>query len=238
MSKQIQWLRISVEGVLIVGSILLAFGIQAWWETSKERTGEQEVLRGLEEDVTANLEQLEEVIATHVWARTMVVELQTMSDTDLARLPQDSANQYVRALSVPRTFDARDGTLDAVVASGSLAILADTRLRNLLVEWEGDVEDAAEEARGLGAVAERVMLRNVELGGPWRLASSDSAPLAGIYEATRYFPHADLVLLTGDAELMGLVRWKIFVANIYLLELRPLADQAARIQALIQESRR
>ncbi len=32
MTRQIPWLRFFVEGVVIVGSILLAFGIGAWWE--------------------------------------------------------------------------------------------------------------------------------------------------------------------------------------------------------------
>ena len=32
MAKQVPWLRIMAEGVVIAGSILLAFGIQAWWE--------------------------------------------------------------------------------------------------------------------------------------------------------------------------------------------------------------
>ncbi len=29
-TRSIPWLRIFVEGVVIVGSILLAFGVQAW----------------------------------------------------------------------------------------------------------------------------------------------------------------------------------------------------------------
>ena len=32
MTRQIPWLRAFVEGVVIVGSILLAFGIDACWE--------------------------------------------------------------------------------------------------------------------------------------------------------------------------------------------------------------
>ena len=32
LKAQIPWLRVRVEGVVIVGSILLAFGIDAWWD--------------------------------------------------------------------------------------------------------------------------------------------------------------------------------------------------------------
>ena len=41
MTKKIPWLRVWVEGVVIVVSILLAFGIQAWWD---ERQESQEVM--------------------------------------------------------------------------------------------------------------------------------------------------------------------------------------------------
>ena len=32
LKPQIPWLRVFVEGVVIIGSILLAFGLQAWWD--------------------------------------------------------------------------------------------------------------------------------------------------------------------------------------------------------------
>ncbi len=37
---QIQWPRFVIEGVVIVASILLAFGIEAWWENRQERQDE------------------------------------------------------------------------------------------------------------------------------------------------------------------------------------------------------
>ncbi len=41
MSRQVPWLRVLVEGVVIVGSILLAFGIDAWWKGREERRAER-----------------------------------------------------------------------------------------------------------------------------------------------------------------------------------------------------
>ncbi len=48
-TRQIPWLRVFVEGVVIVGSILLAFGLQAWWDGRQERAlehGAPEMNRG------------------------------------------------------------------------------------------------------------------------------------------------------------------------------------------------
>ncbi len=46
MKPQIPWLRVFVEGVVIGGSILLAFGIQAWWEGRGVRVQDQALLGG------------------------------------------------------------------------------------------------------------------------------------------------------------------------------------------------
>ena len=51
MTKQLPWLRVFVEGVVIVGSILLAFGIDAAWEGGQERTLERDYLDRLLDDV-------------------------------------------------------------------------------------------------------------------------------------------------------------------------------------------
>ena len=44
MKAQIPWLRIFVEGVVIVVSILLAFGLQAWWDGVQDRQTEHSIL--------------------------------------------------------------------------------------------------------------------------------------------------------------------------------------------------
>ena len=49
MKAQIPWLRVFVEGVVIVGSILMAFGIDAWWDGVQEREEEERILAALED---------------------------------------------------------------------------------------------------------------------------------------------------------------------------------------------
>ena len=44
MKAQIPWLRVFVEGVVIVGSIVLAFGLQAWWDGRQDAALEPQVL--------------------------------------------------------------------------------------------------------------------------------------------------------------------------------------------------
>lgn len=49
--RTIPWLRISVEGVAIVASILLAFAIDAWWDDRQRDESEQVVLQTLLDDL-------------------------------------------------------------------------------------------------------------------------------------------------------------------------------------------
>ena len=59
LSKQIPWLRVFVEGVVIVGSILLAFGLQAWWDGQVDRQTELTILGELHTALSSDLEVLE-----------------------------------------------------------------------------------------------------------------------------------------------------------------------------------
>ena len=44
MSKQIPWLRVIVEGVVIVGSVLLALAADAWWDGREDQSFATEAL--------------------------------------------------------------------------------------------------------------------------------------------------------------------------------------------------
>ena len=57
-NRTIPWLRVLVEGVVIVVSILLAFGVQAWWEGQQERRDEVESLQLISRDLTATIEMM------------------------------------------------------------------------------------------------------------------------------------------------------------------------------------
>jgi hypothetical protein len=45
LKPSIPWLRVLIEGVVIVGSILLAFGIDAWWNERQETEAAEELAR-------------------------------------------------------------------------------------------------------------------------------------------------------------------------------------------------
>ena len=51
-TQSIAWKRLAIEATVIVGSILLAFAIDAWWEERGERQAEVVLLERLRADFT------------------------------------------------------------------------------------------------------------------------------------------------------------------------------------------
>ena len=62
MTRQVPWPRILIEGVVIVASILLAFGIQAWWERLGDAQQREAILAGLASDFALAATDLERVM--------------------------------------------------------------------------------------------------------------------------------------------------------------------------------
>ncbi len=59
---RLQLARLAVEALAIIGSILVPFGIDAWWERRKDRAAEHDLLASLNEEFRANLETLSTAI--------------------------------------------------------------------------------------------------------------------------------------------------------------------------------
>ena len=49
------WMKLGIEGVVIVASILLAFGLQAWWDDRKDAETEHAMLLALESELQGDL---------------------------------------------------------------------------------------------------------------------------------------------------------------------------------------
>jgi hypothetical protein len=58
--SNIQWKPILVEGAAVVASILLAFAIDAWWDSVKAQNETQEILNAVRLEMDLNLAGLRE----------------------------------------------------------------------------------------------------------------------------------------------------------------------------------
>ncbi len=150
-NEEIPWKRISIEAAAIVGSILLAFAIDAWWEERHERIDETEQLARLHVEFSKNRERIDE----RVWESEILDACIEVFDLIEAAQRREVAEIEVlestmrRVLTAP-TFDADTPILNGLIRSGRLEIVEDERILAPLATWERllrDYTSFAERAR-------------------------------------------------------------------------------------------
>lgn len=226
------------EAVVIVLSILLAFGIEALWSERQERGEERTALQSLEAEFSANLVQLDTVIARHEGGRALVEMLVELSEAEIGALDQAMVSEIMLATANPWTFDPVLGTTDALVGAGRLGIIRDADLRTALTSFKNYVGDAEEDVAATLGFANDIWRAQIRHGGPWAEAGRETA-LAGaipVPDFVRPATAADLLSIRSDPELMSLVAWFHLNAGYYLVELGRVRDQIDIILALTSES--
>lgn len=123
--------RLFAEGTVIVLSILLAFAIDAGWESSQERQKEASYLGQLESDLENTLENnaLFGGRADSIdWAAARLVS----SYYELEPPPLDSVETWLAMSNTYWVVQPRLGTVEALVTSGDIALIRDDSLRSAL----------------------------------------------------------------------------------------------------------
>ena len=143
-----RWGRVSAEGVLIVLSILLAFGIEAGWSERAERRAEAEALQAPKDDFVENRARLASVISEHAEVRDASVRVLAMTGPEANQIVSDVAmDTLVMALiAYPKVFPVT-ATYDALIASGRIELLESATLRRELARWSTAIADLREEER-------------------------------------------------------------------------------------------
>ena len=140
MKTHVAWLRVFVEGVVIVGSILMAFGIDAWWDARQERSRERAALLALARDFAAAADALER--------QFLVMDSVTLAaETILEWTGPEADSRYADSLAVllPAVsrlpgFRPPLGTLEALLGSGDLGLVRSDSLRAALASFPSRLE--------------------------------------------------------------------------------------------------
>lgn len=195
-TRQIPWPRIVAEGVAIVVSILLAFGIQAWWEERRDRIEEVEILRGLDQDFSLYEQRLETFEARARRTMRLLTPLLEAGPPTFGDPPapavSDSALYF---MSVIATLEATGGTLEALLSSGRMELLQNRHLRAELTSWPNvvsDIRDNELDRRGfdLNIVTPFLVSRGVPLSRVGAVSFDWPTPQATDEQATGIY--ADL----------------------------------------------
>lgn len=139
MIRRIPWTRVFVEAFVIVASILIAFGIDAWWDARGEREEERRALHGLMGDFEAADRLLETsvlVIDSAAAAAGAILDLvDPEGDPGLA----DSLAVLIPRIIRRPVFLPPMGTLEALLGSGDLGLISNDTLRAALASFPSHV---------------------------------------------------------------------------------------------------
>jgi hypothetical protein len=139
-TRSLPWLRIIIEGVVIVVSILLAFGIDAWWEGQQNRAEEERVLSALLDEFVDNGDGLATTREVH--RREVRAMEALLAAAESGALPATATLDtiFARALYVGH-YNPRTGALSSTISSGRIDLVKNPELRNRLAGWDAIISD-------------------------------------------------------------------------------------------------
>jgi len=150
MADRVNWLRVLTEGVVIVASILMAFGVQAWWEWRQDRVLERDAL----ERLAAEFAEIDSVLvqwsAAHR-AKTAASDV-LLSHTrpgGTGTLSSDSIGALVGTVRVAWTIDLPFANISALESSGQFTTLRNLALLTELSRFRAIIVDLQEDELGV-----------------------------------------------------------------------------------------
>ena len=157
MTRSIPWLRVSVEGVVIVASILLAFGIDAWWARIESHRNALAELGTVSEEVHEARTQLQDLVRWRERERSAALAVQTrlegVSPDNPIALPD---TLFALSFGMRLVTDAPTRATDAFITSGHIDEVEDFELRQALLSWTSSLTDLRDDEVRFGAVQDQL----------------------------------------------------------------------------------
>ena len=225
--------RLLVEGLVIVASILAAFALDRWWESTRARAEERQVLEALDVEFRAAREQLETTLALHRRILHSVDFVREELDraigdgTPYVVLPDTS----LALLYIPPTTQLTLGTLDGLVGSAHLGVIRNAELRSSLASWGSTLDELTEEE-----VASRQYV-NTELDRAFRARVNVNAFRWILDESLDTKAHGTVSRVPAETELLGVVASRYALLDHGIDEYPPVLAELDRLLELIAGSR-
>jgi len=142
------------EIILVVIGILIALQINNWNEEKKEHEKEQAFLREINLDFKSNKAQLDSIIIfnkTNLHAATRLLEIMSFFDHNNPQRNKsnahfaDSIGYYNNLVWRNKSFNPKNGAVEALLNSSSFDLIKNDTLRRNLISWKDVLGDYLEE---------------------------------------------------------------------------------------------
>jgi hypothetical protein len=210
---------------LIVVSILVAFGIDTWWDGRQDRDREASAIAGIEEDFRGNLAALHRQIGRHE-VRIESARLLLSAVGPSAPSGDSTVIEAIGVIGIADPVRFQDGTLRTLINTSGLSILRDPDLRIALTEWSQGVEDLEVVNDFLMQEARRL---NDYLGQRYSLQDLDRA--AGAVDLPPSPFSADTSRLLRDLAFANIVYQQYYASTVMKARLATMVEIAERVLA-------
>ena len=227
-----QWLRVGAEGVVIIVSILLAFGIDAWWDERQERAEEREALSQLESDFRANAAQLDTVRRYHQRALDASYEIIARAGLGGEPVGGTPTAELVLHFGSAWNYDPVLGGINSLIQSGKLGILQSDSLRAAIAGWPDIVEDLnGDENQEQANTFDRLRPYLMSKG-----AMFDALMAAGMFGRLEQRPVPEMDWILEDSLFLEMVSYRAIRLEEILAEVSTVDRSIQRILHLIEAS--
>ena len=155
--KTTKYLKYAIgEIVLVVIGILIALAINNWSESKKERIKELAFLKEINLDFKSNKTQLDSIISfnkvsLHAGFRLLEIiklfDLKNPKVNETNAHVKDSIRIYRPLIWRNKSFNPKNGTVEALLNSSSFDLIKNDTLRRYLISWKDVLGDYLEEER-------------------------------------------------------------------------------------------
>lgn len=140
--RSLPWLRIIIQGVVIVGSILLAFAIDAAWDVRQDRVKEEAYLSGILVDLRSDSADLDDRRVTAIRGMEAADRLLELRRDPGATASPDSLAAWFLHSAFVDNFQVLDHTYREVLGAGGLSVIRDESLRRQIADYYRSIESA------------------------------------------------------------------------------------------------
>jgi hypothetical protein len=229
MAEPSRLTRLFTEGFVIVGSILLAFWIDAWWDSRQLRLAELAALESVRLEAEQNRVALDDAITT---SRNRLARLDFFiraTPAELKDFSNDSVAPLVDALANALTFDPDLSATGLFLNGGTPVTERGQEVRQAAARWTRQLDDAEEERASLWSQGEELQttLSQVALG---------AAP-AGVGYLSHMLSRLGsevVVDLRTDSKFVALALKKATYQINYLLELEHASVSLDSLRAVLR----
>ena len=128
------------EIILVMIGILLALQVNNWNSNKNNRIREQVYLKSFQNDMRANLKELERVISKSGQTLSTTDSLLRYADGQIQLETAKEVQDLVMGTANYTFFFGAEGTIKDIFGSGDLALIQNDSIRKAMVNWEADLK--------------------------------------------------------------------------------------------------